>query len=79
MPSLIAGVTFGSGYLASAFLVNRGDGRVGHGLSFILSSTLAGVMGLRYARTRKFMPAGLLAGAGALTGAYSLKKVVDWW
>ncbi|KAM4771990.1 transmembrane protein 14A [Rhinophrynus dorsalis] len=58
--SLVAGLTFG---LLSAY----GAYRVSHDptdirISFIAATILAIVMGLRYYKSRKLMPAGLVAG-----------------
>ncbi|OCT78401.1 transmembrane protein 14A [Xenopus laevis] len=58
--SLAAGLTFGllAGYGAYRVSSDPTDIKI----SFIAAFTLAVVMGLRYNRSRKIMPAGLVAG-----------------
>jgi uncharacterized membrane protein (UPF0136 family) len=39
---------------------------------------LPGAMGLRFARTGKVMPAGVMAAAGALGSIYNFQKHQEW-
>ena len=65
-PSLISGIVFG----AALIIVGYGI-REGHASDVWTASALAGVlaiiMGVRLARTKKFMPAGLMALLSAAT------------
>ncbi len=59
-PSLIAGIVFGVALIVVGAGINAG-----HGTDVRVAATLAAVlgiiMGVRFAKSRKFMPAGLLA------------------
>uniref|UniRef100_A0A6S8AEH9 Transmembrane protein 14C n=1 Tax=Aplanochytrium stocchinoi TaxID=215587 RepID=A0A6S8AEH9_9STRA len=79
IPSLVAGSVFGTGYAISGWLLSRGDGKEGHTLSLALSSTLFAVMGIRFAKSRKMMPAGALTGVSGLSATYHGVKAVEWW
>jgi uncharacterized membrane protein (UPF0136 family) len=59
-PSLMAGVCFGLGLLVSGFAAQAGH-RQGLHAALVLAALLLVIMGARFARTKKFMPAGLLA------------------
>ncbi|WIA09106.1 hypothetical protein OEZ86_011690 [Tetradesmus obliquus] len=78
MPSLVAGAVFGAAYGASAYLINSGDPATGHMCGLVSSMLLTGAMGLRFAKTGKVMPAGVMAAAGALGSIYNFQKHQEW-
>uniref|UniRef100_A0A670I6G2 Transmembrane protein 14C n=1 Tax=Podarcis muralis TaxID=64176 RepID=A0A670I6G2_PODMU len=61
VPSLAAGLLFGG--LAGVGAYQQSQDPKNVWLSLIASGTLTGVMGMRFYNSRKFMPAGLIAGA----------------
>ena len=56
----------------------QGEGVKGHGAGLATSLLLTAAMGMRFARTRKPMPAGVLSAAGALASAYHFNKYQEW-
>ncbi|KAL8182517.1 UNVERIFIED_CONTAM: Transmembrane protein 14C [Gekko kuhli] len=64
VPSLAAGLLFGG--LAGLGTYQQSQDPKNIWLSLIASGTLTGVMGMRFYNSRKFMPAGLIAGASLL-------------
>mmetsp|Transcript_45994 Transcript_45994/g.75023 ORF Transcript_45994/g.75023 Transcript_45994/m.75023 type:complete len:110 (+) Transcript_45994:48-377(+) len=67
VPSLIGGTAIGSLMVASGYLIEHaGLPLAGHLLGGGVSLALAGMMGARAVRTGKIMPAGILAGIGAV-------------
>jgi uncharacterized membrane protein (UPF0136 family) len=60
LPSLIAGLAFGLTLVASGLYLWQGE-RMGLTAAVALAVTLLILMGIRFAKTRKFMPAGLVA------------------
>ncbi|MCG3148044.1 MAG: hypothetical protein PCFJNLEI_01486 [Verrucomicrobiae bacterium] len=58
-PSLVAGLVFGLALIACGFYMWHGD-RIGLKVAFGLAVALLVVMGIRFAKGRKFMPAGLV-------------------
>lgn len=76
--SLVAGVTCGSLLLTSGYLITKHDPYQGHVLATVTSSVLAVAMGQRFVATGKFMPAGLVAGVGAVAMAYNMNKAMEW-
>uniref|UniRef100_H9GQ24 Transmembrane protein 14C n=1 Tax=Anolis carolinensis TaxID=28377 RepID=H9GQ24_ANOCA len=64
VPSLAAGLLFGG--LAGLGAYQQSQDPKNVWLSLIASGTLTGVMGMRFYNSRKFMPAGLIAGASLL-------------
>jgi uncharacterized membrane protein (UPF0136 family) len=58
-PSLMAGLSFGIALVVSGFYVWHGE-RMGLKAALALSSALLIVMGIRFAKTKKFMPSGLV-------------------
>ena len=60
MPSLVAGLT--SGILAGGCVAVSGSNRLlGYGLGLALALVMGVIFALRYTRTRKVMPSGMLA------------------
>jgi uncharacterized membrane protein (UPF0136 family) len=59
-PSLYAGLGFGFALVISGEMLRQGNTRVLPGAT-VLAAVLLLVMGIRFARTKKFMPAGLVA------------------
>ncbi|KAF2073458.1 hypothetical protein CYY_005243 [Polysphondylium violaceum] len=77
LPSLIAGTTFSVLYLSTGYLI-QDNPELGHGLTAVVSTVLAASMGKRAIKSGKFVPAGAVASAAALTTLYSAKKYFDW-
>ena len=59
--SLIAGGISGLLLLVAGYLIGAGNALAGLILGLVLSLALAGQFGPKFLRTRKFMPAGLMA------------------
>ncbi|KAM9774684.1 transmembrane protein 14C [Syngnathus typhle] len=64
VPSLAAGLLFGGLAGVGAYQISNDPSNVW--LSLATSGALTGVMGKRFYGSRKFMPAGLMAGASLL-------------
>ncbi|XP_029313111.1 transmembrane protein 14C [Cottoperca gobio] len=64
VPSLAAGLLFGSLAGFGAYQISNDPKNVW--VSLVTSGALTGVMGKRFYGSRKFMPAGLVAGASIL-------------
>ncbi|XP_003468780.1 transmembrane protein 14C [Cavia porcellus] len=64
VPSLAAGLLFGSLAGLGAYQLSQDPRNVW--VFLVTSGTLAGIMGMRFYRSGKFMPAGLIAGASLL-------------
>ena len=54
------------------------DAVSGHMYGAVISLGMLGMMGSRFAKTKKFMPAGLLATSGALASGFHLMKYRQW-
>jgi uncharacterized membrane protein (UPF0136 family) len=76
-PSLLAGLVLGAAFAYSGFLLQE-NRDYGHETSFVTSTVLVGAMGSRFLRTRKFMPAGLMAACGLVNAVYHAKKWYDY-
>ncbi|KAM3860246.1 transmembrane protein 14C [Diretmus argenteus] len=64
VPSLAAGLLFGGLAGVGAYQISNDPQNIW--VSLATSGTLAGIMGKRFYGSRKFMPAGLVAGASLL-------------
>jgi uncharacterized membrane protein (UPF0136 family) len=64
--SIIAGGVSGALLLVSGYLVGAGDFVAGLVLGLVLSLALAGQFGPKFIRTRKMMPAGMMAMLGVI-------------
>lgn len=60
------------------FLAQNGREVDGFKTGLYSSALLSGIMGARFVKHRKFMPAGMLAGLGLASCAYHGKKMVEW-
>ena len=79
LPSLLGGCGLGSLFAYSAYTINSGqDPKLGHQLALGASVFGVGQMGYRYIKTRRFMPAGLVAALCTLSTAYHVQKVNEW-
>ena len=59
-------------------MIKGGDDANGHGLSFAVSTVLAGGMGYRAVKTKKIMPAGAVATLGLMAAMYSGNQYRQW-
>ncbi len=59
-PSLVAGLVFGVALIVDAFLFTA-QPYIAAVLALVLPGLLAAIMGVRFAKSRKFMPAGMIA------------------
>ncbi|XP_055509444.1 transmembrane protein 14C-like [Leucoraja erinacea] len=74
VPSLAAGLLFGTAAGIGAYQITQNPKNVW--LSLVVSGTLTGIMGMRFYNSRKFMPAGLVAGLSILmVGRLGLKMM----
>ncbi|KAM4907433.1 transmembrane protein 14C-like isoform 1-T1 [Sylvia borin] len=74
VPSLAAGLFFGSLAGLGAYQVSQNPNNIW--VSLITSGALTAVMGTRFYHSRKFMPAGLIAGVSLLmVGRLALKML----
>eukprot|EP00039_Didymoeca_costata_P018776 m.334925 g.334925 ORF g.334925 m.334925 type:complete len:109 (+) comp17467_c0_seq1:40-366(+) len=78
IPSLAAGVGCGLLYGLSGYLISNGSPDRGHQVGAVVSLVLVGATGPRALRTKKFMPAGLVALIGTAAGIYNAKKAYEW-
>lgn len=74
----MAGITFGAAFASGGYLINAGNPQLGHDISSVASILLTGAMGARAAKTKKMMPAGVLAALGTFSAAYHIKKSMEW-
>lgn len=78
VPSLVAGVGLGGAYLASSYLIGEVDALQGHAVGLATSVVLTSAMGARFLKSKKLMPAGIMAAAGLLAGVYHGMKIPEW-
>ena len=78
VPSLAAGLIFGGIFAASGYMINNGREVAGFRTGLHTSALLAGVMGARFIKSRKVMPAGALAALSLISSGYHGKKYVEW-
>ena len=71
---MIAGCLLGGGFCWSLKMLHEKEQERGFKFAAAVSALLAASMGSRFARTRRVMPAGLLAAAGAASAAYHLQQ-----
>ena len=76
-PSLIAGVLFGLLLIADGFWISRDRRHQGLIAGIVLSGTLLLLMGIRFIKTRTFMPAGLTATLSLVVVALLLIALAD--
>jgi uncharacterized membrane protein (UPF0136 family) len=72
--SLMAGSTFGGLLMISAYLISKKNSK-GNVLGSGVAGMLTYAMGKKFLRSGKFMPAGLIAGLGAVAFCYNLVAV----
>ncbi|NXD35325.1 TM14C protein, partial [Copsychus sechellarum] len=74
VPSLAAGLFFGSLAGLGAYQVSQNPNNIW--ISLVTSGALTAIMGTRFYHSRKFMPAGLIAGVSLLmVGRLALKML----
>jgi len=78
VPSLAAGLFFGGVFAGAGYLINNGRELDGFKTGLYSSALLSGMMGARFLKNRKFMPAGMLATVGLASCGYHGKKSVEW-
>jgi len=78
MQSLLAGGLFGGGFGAASYWIAGDEQARGFRFATLNSALLAGVMGMRYVRTRRAMPAVPLTLLGIGSGAYHGYKWREW-
>lgn len=76
--SLGAGLVCGSLLIGSGLLISTSKEYEGHSLATATSGIMAAGMGLRYLKTGKVMPAGIVAGLAAASMAFHAKKTLEW-
>jgi uncharacterized membrane protein (UPF0136 family) len=69
---------FGGAFAASGYFIQTNQEVRGFRFAAINSASLAAVMGYRFYRGRKVMPAGLLAGLGVASAVYHGVKYQEW-
>ena len=76
--SLLAGLTFGTLFLGSGYLIANDREYDGHVLATGTAGFMAFGMAQRHYSTGKFMPAGLVAAIAVAATGYNLAKARDW-
>jgi uncharacterized membrane protein (UPF0136 family) len=76
--SLGAGVILGGMFGWAGVNISKGEPERGFKLAALNGVALSVIMGLRFAKTKNIMPAGLLAAAGVGAAAYYGKLWVDY-
>ncbi len=76
--SLVGGLVAGGAFMWAGMNIDQGNDFDGHVGGAVAGSGLGVGMGLRFLRTGKFMPSGMVAGIGILAAAYNAKKASDW-
>ncbi|EFJ44121.1 hypothetical protein VOLCADRAFT_106504 [Volvox carteri f. nagariensis] len=78
LPSLIGGLTFSVAYGTAAYIIQSKDAFLGHSVGCATSALMTTIMGMRLAKTKKVMPAGILTGVGLLGFVYHAQKARQW-
>ncbi|KAK3288021.1 hypothetical protein CYMTET_4477 [Cymbomonas tetramitiformis] len=78
VPSLVAGVTCGTLFGISGYLIQQGENQLGHDVGAATSGVFALALGSRMMKTRKMMPGAPGAILGSLSCAYHAKKSMEW-
>eukprot|EP00568_Trieres_chinensis_P005397 CAMPEP_0183309074 /NCGR_PEP_ID=MMETSP0160_2-20130417/23773_1 /TAXON_ID=2839 ORGANISM="Odontella Sinensis, Strain Grunow 1884" /NCGR_SAMPLE_ID=MMETSP0160_2 /ASSEMBLY_ACC=CAM_ASM_000250 /LENGTH=179 /DNA_ID=CAMNT_0025473023 /DNA_START=145 /DNA_END=684 /DNA_ORIENTATION=+ len=73
--SLIAGSAFGGTLVLSSYFISKNDSK-GYKLGTVVSGLLTFVMRKKYVASKKFLPAGLIAGLGAIAFFYNLVETL---
>lgn len=77
--SLIAGLSMGSLFLTSGYMIAKTDYIYeAHLLASATSGIMSIAMGHRYLQTMKFMPSGIVATVGTAACAYNVMKAIQW-
>jgi uncharacterized membrane protein (UPF0136 family) len=76
IPSLVGGLSIGLLFKLSSYWIQEGRYEQGHGLAASVSLATQGLMGQRYLKTRKIMPAGLIAAFASIGFGYNAYKYV---
>jgi len=70
--SLVAGSFLGGGYLLGGYYIANKNYQRGHEVALGTSALITGIMGSRFLRTKKIMPAGILTLLGLSCSGVSL-------
>ena len=76
--SLAAGLLLGGAFAFAGREIQEGRAQDGYQAAMAASSFLSGTMMFRLVRTRKVMPAGLLACVGAASAAFHYDKLLEY-
>jgi|LauGreSBDMM110SN_4_FD.fasta_scaffold131854_1 uncharacterized membrane protein (UPF0136 family) len=76
--SLLAGLALGGAFAFAGSEIQQGRAQEGYRWAMASSSLLSGAMMFRLVRTRKIMPAGLLACVGAWSSAWHYDKLLEY-
>ena len=77
MPSLIGGFACSSLYIASGYMINKGEPEMGYAVGLATSSFVAAGFGARSMKATKPVPISL-AVLGLAGAAYNFKKYQEW-
>jgi uncharacterized membrane protein (UPF0136 family) len=76
--SAAASSAFAASYAFSGYLITDSREARGHTLACATGLTLGTVMGSRFLRSGRFMPAGMVASLGLASGLYHGVKANEW-
>nr|CCA18115.1 conserved hypothetical protein [Albugo laibachii Nc14] len=77
LPSLVAGLTLGTGSGVAGYMLQHGNMTNGHGTALFFSTITMSAMGTRAIHTRKPLPIAISV-IGAASSAYHAQRFLDW-
>ena len=75
---MLAGLGLGSFLILSGSLISNGKNFEGHVLGVLTCAAGSGAMAGRVVKSKKFMPAGIVALGLTASGIYNLVKMNEW-